>query len=266
MNNELKVYNKFGKEVNILHFQGNNLEQFKRTSQLIFDLANLDPLEDNLSIVMCWTDDEKCILLQQLIKNQIPFTNALPGNYNYLNEWDMRNKIKYYIECLENDINTDIVLLLDGYDVLFVSTKDIVKKFLSQPYRILFNSTVNNFPNVHIDTIPNRLQYERFSPFFNAGCCIGYREDLIKFYKECYELIDIPNELNSEQFIVRHAFANYSYNPEQRFVWIDFKRDIFNSMGYMSCEFNCDTMTLNITDNLLVPKNQRDAERISGNY
>ncbi len=262
MNDILKVYNKFGKEINVLHFQGKNLEQFVHTSILIYELSKLDPLEKNLSVVACWTDDEKCILNKQFIKNNLILHNALPINYDYTQLWDMRNKIKYYIDYLENYINTDIVMLLDGYDVLLASTKDIVAKFLSQPYHILFNSTVNNYPLANIDYIWNRYQYDQFCPFFNAGCCIGYRKDLIKFYKECYELINIPNNYNSEQFIVRHAFAKYSNIHNQDFIWIDFKRDIFHSMGYMVSSYNADECTITINDNLLVPKNQRDTEKI----
>lgn len=265
MEEQLKVYNKFGKEVNVLHFQGKNLEQFVNTSILIYELSHLIPLENDLSIVSCWTDDERCILKQQFDKNNLILHNALPNDYDWNQPWDMRNKIKFYIDYLENQITTDIVMLLDGYDVLLTSTNDIVKKFKSQPYRILFNSTVNNYPPVNIDYIPNRFRYDEFSPFFNAGCCIGYRKDLIKFYKECYELVDIPNEFNSEQLVLRHAFAKYSNVPIQNFIWIDFKRDIFHSMGYMMSNYNAKKGTIQILDNLLVPKNKRDSEKILEN-
>lgn len=257
---KIKVINKFNKEVNILHFQGNNLEQFVKTSSLIFNFCQLDPLEKDLTIVACWTDVTKCILAQQFIKNNLTLYNALPNNYDYNQPWDMRNKIKYYIDYLENEVKTNIVMLLDGYDVLLSSTKDIVKKFTNQPYRILFNSTTNNFPDVDIDHIPNRLSYDRFAPFFNAGCCIGYKEDLIKFYKECYELINIDNPYNSEQYVVRYAFSKYSDDPNQKFIWIDFERNIFHSMGYMSCDFNSENNIIKITDNLYVAKNLRDSE------
>ena len=186
--------------------------------------------------------------------------NALSNDHDYSQPWDMRYKIKYYIEYLENHIDTDIVMLLDGYDVLLSSTDNIIDKFLSQPYRILFNSTVNNYPDVVIDYIPNRLQYDKFSPFFNAGCCIGYKNDLITFYKECYDLIDIENKFNSEQYIIRHAFAKYSKDLNQHFIWIDFKRDIFNSMGYMTCSYNAEDKILKISDNLYIPRNLRDSE------
>lgn len=262
MEQNLKVYNKFDKEVNVLHFQGKNLEQFINTSILIYELAKLDQLEENLSIIACWTNYEKCILAQQFYKNDLKLHNALPDDYDFSQPWDMRDKIKFYIDYLENNITTDIVMLLDGYDVLLTSTKDIVKKFLSQPYRILFNSTVNNYPFVNIDIIQGRFKYDRFCPFFNAGCCIGYREDLIKFYKECYELVDIPNEFNSEQFVVRHAFAKYSNDPNQNFIWIDFNRDIFHSMGYMMSNYNAEQCTIKIFDNLLIPKNKRDSEKV----
>ena len=262
INNPIKVINKNDKEVNVLHFQGRNLEQFVNTSILIFNYCKLEPLENNLSIVACWTDDERCVLAQQFHKNNLILHNALPDDYDLSQPWDMRNKIQFYIDYLENNIDTDIVMLLDGYDVLLTSTNNIVKKFLDQPYRILFNSTVNKFPPVDIDYIPNRLSYDRFAPFFNAGCCIGYRIDLINFYKECYDLIDMPNEFNSEQYIVRHVFAKYSNDPNQKYVWIDFERNIFNSMGYMSSNYSQESNIIKIVDNLYVPKNIRDGESV----
>lgn len=262
MEDNLKVYNKYDKEVNILHFQGKNLEQFINTSLLIYESCKLNPLEENLSIVSCWTDNEKCILNQQFEKNNLILHNALPNNYGNNRKWDMRNKIEFYIDYLENNIDTDIVVLVDGYDVLFTSTKDIVNKFTSQPYHILFNSTANNYPFVNIDKIQDREKYDRFAPFFNAGCCIGYRKDLINFYKECYQIIDIPNQYNSEQYVLRNVFSKYSNIQNQNFVWIDFKRDIFNSMGYMMSNYNAETNTLHIYDNLLIPQNKRDIEKL----
>ena len=262
MEESLKVYNKYGKEVNILHFQGKNLEQFVNTSMLIYELCKLDSLEEDLSVVSCWTDYEKCILGQQFRNNNLTLHNALPGDYDLSQPWDMRNKIKFYINYLEYNIDTDIVILVDAYDVLFPSTKDIVKKFKEQPYHILFNSTVNNFPFVNIDKIPNRLEQDRFAPFFNAGCCIGYRYDLIRFYQECYNLVNIPNEFESEQYILRHVFSNYSEYPNKVFVGIDFKRNIFNSMGFMMSNYNSEENTIYIYDNVLMPQNKRDSERI----
>lgn len=257
----IKTLNKYNKEINILHFQGKNLEQFEKTSKLIFEDVKLDPIEENLSIVSCWTNNVDCVLAQQLWKNNIKIYNALPSDYDFNKPWDMRNKIKYYIDCLENIITTDIVLLLDGYDVLFSSTKDIVKKFKAQPYRILFNSTVNNYPPVYIDEIKNRDNYDNFAIFFNAGCCIGYREDLIKFYKRCYQIINIENLFNSEQYVLRHVFSEYSNDPSQQFIWIDFKRDIFHTMGYMLANYDANTKIIKIIDNLEVPQNKRDSEK-----
>lgn len=243
----MKVLNKYGKEVNILHFQGASSGELKRTLSLVFYQFKLEPLENNLAIVSCWTDWRRCLLGHQLKRYNIPLINAVPSEFN--SKWDMRKKIKFYIDCLEN-IKEDIVLLLDAYDVVLTSTKDIVEKFKAQPYRILFNTSVNNYPNVNIDKIPKRKELDSFSHFLNAGCCIGYREDLTRFYKECYEFIDIPNKHCSEQFVVRHAFAKYSEDLNQRFIWLDFKRDIFNTMAGMKCTYN--HPVLSITDNDLL--------------
>ena len=245
----LKVLNNRDIQVNILHFQGRNLQILKKTANLVYHYANLNPINDKeLSIVSCWTDNFRCILYNQLIKFNIHVINALPKDYNYDMGWDMRNKIKYYIECLENQVNTKYVLLLDGYDVLFASTNDIIKKFEKSGYRIIFNTSYNNYPDEFIDIVPNR-ETLGFFKYFNAGCCIGYREDLIKFYKECLEYIDVPNPLNSEQKIIRMGFAKYSNDPNQRFIWVDRDRDIFHTMAFTKCSYDADTNTLKITDN-----------------
>ena len=123
----LKVLNNRNIEVNILHFQGKNVEVLNRTFNLVKNYAQLDPIEKDLSIVSCWSDNQKCHLLHQLQKNNIELINAIPSHYDYSKQWDMKNKIRYYIDCLELRVNTKYVLLLDGYDVLFSSTKILLK-------------------------------------------------------------------------------------------------------------------------------------------
>ena len=230
----LIALNNKNEEVNILHFQGGNIFPLDKIFNIVKNNAELKPIS-NLSIISCWTDDSKCHLLHQLTKNNINLINALPEDYDFSQKWDMRNKIRYYINCLEN-INTTYSLLLDGYDVLFVSTDNILNKFKNKGYKIIFNTTINNYPDEKIDIIYNNEKYE--FKYFNAGCCIGYTSELLKFYKECLEYINIENKLNSEQKILRHAFSKYSNDPKQRFIYCDFRRNIFHSMGFTKCSYN----------------------------
>ena len=244
----VKVINNNGLEVNILHFQGKSKEILRNTFTFIEDNIVLDKnINKELSFVSCWTDDNKCCLYKQLKKFNITLINALPNDYDYSQHWDMRNKIYFYIDCLKNKVNTDVVLLLDGYDVLLSSTESILEKFKETGYRIIFNTTYNNYPNENIDYIENR-RHLGFFQYFNAGCCIGYREDLIKFYTECLNYIDIPNPVRSEQKVLRHCFANYSNDTQQKFVWLDVDRNIFHTMAYTNPIYNEETNTIQILD------------------
>ena len=242
----LKVLNDNNVEVNVLHFQGKSREILKTYFNLIKDRVVLDNIEDSLSIVSCWTDYDKCYLYKQLKKFNINLINSLPDNYDISQPWDMRNKIRFYIDCLTNKVNTEYVMLLDGYDVLFTSTKDILTKFKSTGYRIIFNTTYNNYPPENIDYIEDRKNRVGFFQYFNAGCCIGYRQDLIKFYTQCLDYIDIPNPANSEQKILRHCFSNYSNDLNQKFVWLDTGRSIFHTMAYTKPIYNEPDNTIQI--------------------
>ena len=243
-----KVINDKNNYLNVLHFQGNNKNILPKTFKLIYDNIYLNPIDKDLSIVSCWTDDSKCCLYNQLNKFNINLINALPNDYNFSSQWNMINKIKYYIDCLENKVHTKYVMLLDGYDVLFVSTDNILEKFLSMNYKIIFNTSRNNYPDETIDYIENRFELDFFC-YFNAGCCIGYKNDVLKFYKECLNYINIYNPFNSEQKVIRTCFANYSNNKHQRFVWLDFDRRIFQTMAYTKCNYNAKTKLLTIVEN-----------------
>lgn len=243
-----KTLNKFNKEVNILHFQGKNISLMPKTVNAVYKKAKLYNLNNNIAIVTIFTNKKKAILAHQLEKNHIQYFNALPNDYDYSQEWYMPNKIKYFINILEK-IDSKVILILDAYDVLISSFDNIYEKFINQKYRILFNATYNNFPDEEIDYIENREQYDDWHKYFNAGCCIGYKEDLIRFYSECLEFINIENKLNSEQKIVRTCFAKYSNNKNQNFVWIDFKRNIFNTIGMEAINYNAYNNILIITDN-----------------
>ena len=246
----LRVLNNRDVEVNVLHFQGKNVEVLNKTFNLVKQYAKLDPIEKDLTLVSCWTDNRKCHLYQQLLRQDIELINALPSNYDYSQQWDMRNKIRYYIDCLNTKVNTRYVMLLDGYDVVFASTKNILSKFKNLGYKIIFNTSFNNFPEEDIDYIENRDDLGFFK-YFNAGCCIGYTKDVIKFYEECLNYINVYNPINSEQKILRYAFAKYSNDKNQRFIWVDKYRDIFHTMALTTCDYNAPTRTLRIDNNII---------------
>lgn len=224
---------------NVLHFHGQNGAQLPITFNAVANehIVNIQYDRKKLSIVSCWTDDEQCCLLHQCQKFGIPLDNVVPDDYDRTQTWYMPNKIKFFLDYLQNKCNTELVMFLDGYDVLFTSLSEIIPKFKRYGFRILFNPSCNNYPNIFIDRLYNRQNLGLYR-YFNAGCCIGYREDLIKFYSEALEHINEPNPWNSEQLVLRYAFKKYANDPEQRFVGIDYKCTLFKSMGCTNSTIN----------------------------
>lgn len=208
--------------INVLHFPGTTRKVYHQVFKSELDKVILEEVPE-LDIISCWTDDNDCILYQQLKKQNINLINAYPGVK--VKSWDMRNKIKWYIDTLERS-DKDICLLLDGYDVLLVSLDNIIEKFKSSGTRILFNSTKANYPRLDIEYIENREQYG-YDHWLNAGCCIGYRQDLINFYKEALSYFKEARETRSEQHLIRLAFKNHTKEE----VWVDFDRLIFSTLG-----------------------------------
>lgn len=246
--NRIKVMRN-GKELNVLHFCGRSLKEFPSTTKLVYELIELDTnINPDLTIISCWTDDNRCMLYQQLKKHGIKLHNCLPKTYNkWYSTWHMPYKVNYILSYLVNHVKTKYVLILDGYDVLMTNTTTLLDKFLNQKYRILFNATPNNFPEETIDIVPGRENLGRHC-YFNAGCCIGYREDLIKFYAEALEYMCLPNPLNSEQKLLRHVYANYSEDPNQTFVGFESNPDIFLAMPLSTVKSDPETNTLQISD------------------
>ena len=219
------VTNRFGKEVNVLHFCGSSIQDFPITIKNIYNNIKLGEIDNNLTLLSCWTDDSKCILYGQLKKNNIKLHNAIPKEYNFNSTWYMPYKIVYILQYLLNSVTTEYTMILDGYDVLMTSTDNILKKINSQSYKILFNASPNNYPDIIVDNIPDREKLGTYR-YFNAGCCIGKTKDLIKFYSTSLKYINVDNPKNSEQLIMRYAFSEL-----MDCVGIDYNNLIFNCMG-----------------------------------
>lgn len=234
----LIVQDEYGETANVLHFHGQNINQLTNTFNLIYNEHIVDSNYDRnkLAIVSTWTDEKLCCLLQQCKRFDIPLINCVQEKYDKTLPWYMPNKIKFFIETLES-IDNELVMFLDGYDILLTHLDDIIYKFENQKYRILFGPSCNNYPNVQVDVIYGRTQLGVYR-YFNAGCCIGYREDLLKFYKEALEYISIDNPWNSEQYVLRNAFAKYSNDTTQNFIGVDHKCSIFRSMGMTDSSYN----------------------------
>lgn len=254
----MKVYNivdEYWNTPNVLHFHGQNINQLANTFRVISTDHIVDSNFDKnkLAIVSTWTEEDHCCLLQQCIKFDIPLINCIPQDYDRTQEWYMPNKIKFFINVLEN-IDNELVMFLDGYDVLLVHLDDIIERYETQPYDILFGPSCNNYPNIKIDRLWGRTNMGVYR-YFNAGCVIGKRISLIEFYKKALGYINKENPWNSEQFIMRYAFSEYSFNKKQTFVGIDFNCKIFRSMGVTDSSVNENTGSIYFSCNRQLKKN-----------
>jgi hypothetical protein len=220
-NKDFLVVNFHSSPVNVSHFQGTSRDRLGDFMELVKTKSTLE-LPEGLTVLTTYTDPDKCILYQQLNKSGINCLNTL----DYLNNldeegWSMTKKIDLIREGLKH-VDTEIVLICDGYDVYINSFDNILQKFKSTGLKMLFNGTKNNFPATHVDRIPYRDWRGEYR-YFNAGCAIGYKDDFIKFYDDCAEIIDkVSNPWDSEQLILRHVFAKYSENVNSDNPYMDF--------------------------------------------
>lgn len=249
----MNIINHNGHRPNVLHFHGDNINQLPKTFKYVYDECPVSGYDySKLAIVSTWTDDDRCWLLKQCNKHYIPLINCVPKDYDKTQPWYMPNKIKFFLETLDN-IDQEYVMFLDGYDVLLTGLDDIIQKFEDSKYDIVFGPSCNNYPDVLVDVIPFRTKKGVYR-YFNAGCCIGKKESLKKFYRECLNYIDIPNPLQSEQLVIRHAFAKYSSDLNQTFIGVDHECKIFQSMGVLDCNVDYDHKTVTMIPNRIPKK------------
>ena len=215
---------------NILHFPGeaSHIKEYWLT--LIEEKSSFANV-DNLTIITFATDENNSPLINQLKRNNINYINAVDDK----SDWVNTKKIGYLLNALEK-VETEYVLILDGYDVVIQDLNNILDKFKTLNHRIIFNATHNNYPNIEIDKIPNRESLGDFC-YLNAGGCIGYKEDIQKFYQKVLAVQNnVENPNNSEQLLVRTVFAEYSDKKDNNFVFIDYSSTIFqvwNSCFYV---------------------------------
>ena len=214
-------------DFNIVHFQGSSSVAF---DTFLKDLWNrqLKSVPEDLTIISIWTDSNKCVLYQQLQKNNIPIINCyIPTEESWTNPY----KIKCILNQLKN-IKTKYTLILDGYDVVINNFDNLILKFKTFNAGIVFNASKNNYPGYYEDA-PMKQHSSKFR-YLNAGCCIGYTDKLIEFYElvnKQYES-EPTNKWNSEQLIVRKVFKDYcNYTDDYNLVKLDTECSIFQTFG-----------------------------------
>lgn len=243
----MKIYNFHGKKPCIYHFQGHE-EKLQKIRREYDEYKANELLEcpDNLTIITTYTDENAAEVCIRLRAAGIPWINAIPDNVTTEN-FCLPDKIKYIASALEK-VTTKYVLIVDAYDVVIRELSTIIPKFHNESCRVLFNATINKYPLVNVDALPFRDYLGNFR-YFNAGCCIGYTEDVISIYKKAETYLStISNNYGSEQYILRHVFRELG--PQMLMpnapLKIDYQCNVFcclgNALIYMSTDEYNDTV------------------------
>lgn len=208
----LKFISPFNNVIKILHFPGTRTFE-RRLALKRHSTFKIKRIPENLTIITTANDyfRENAILIKQLKASNIQFINAVSEDTK---SWNNRFKIRYILDTLKN-ITTEYCLILDSIDVAIVDNLDnIIDDFKTYNVGALYNGTTEEFPTIQIEEIPNRV--ENYGPysFFNAGCCIGETDALLKIYEEAQEIIDNTNleedsHSNSEQYFMRQVYAKH---------------------------------------------------------
>lgn len=210
---------------NIFHFQGQSRYHY---APLFKEISAQEIDNDSrIHILTIATDTNLSPVIRQMERNNVSFINL--WNNSYYCSWTNIKKIELIIDQLSKLQNKDIVLMMDGYDTAIRSLNGLYEKFVNNPYKILFNGTKHNWPHIRIDRYRDRDFVGDFC-YFNAGVVMGYTKELLDFYQSSLKYIGLENPWKSEQFIIRHAWAEHS-EEESRQIDFDHHCRLFQTMG-----------------------------------
>lgn len=217
---------------NILHFQGKAKQHYSGLLQMM--VQNKLTNDPRITIVTCATDESQSKLITQLKQNNIPYVNCFQPTYYHI--WDNTHKIKYLVDYLKTIQDNQIYMIVDGYDVAIQSLEGLYDKFIATGKEIMFNATKHNWPKISIDRLHERDFIGEFK-YFNAGVCMGYGKALKDFYNQCLEehMNTTENPWDSEQFIIRKVWANYSEDLN-RTIDFDYNCTMFQTFGSTQLE------------------------------
>lgn len=181
------------------------------------------------------TVERTALLVDQLKSKNIPHVNGAEG----VKFWQNPLKIELAVEHTKR-IDTEYTLVTDARDVMLTGRlDDIVDRFQRYDKKILFAATKNNYPDMMIDQVRDRDFMYPFM-YLNAGCAFGRTEDLHRFYTRASELKrEIENPDFSEQFVIRHAFAE-----DTESVGFDWRCSIFQCFSNTFIEQQDDIVTI----------------------
>ena len=170
---------------------------------------------NNLEIVTYATHNEKYFphLLQSAKRNNLKLT-VLGFNTKWLGFIDKFNK---FFDYLNTKNNNDIIMFVDGFDVIFNNTsqKNIISKFKMFNTKILFSKHENSFsfPTCNNNTI-------------NTGLYMGY----VKYLKILLNnIINFNNDenLSDDQFLMNYYCNNINIMFFKQYTAIDVNNIVF---------------------------------------
>jgi len=135
-------------------------------------------------------------------------------------------KFKLMSEFLETKKDTDIVIFIDGYDVLLLHCKDIISRFREFKKPIVFSIDDREDDNIFVDYIKRRMFGN--SPV-NAGGYIGYVWALKRLFDEIKSRCDFNNEGEDDQKCIAEM-VNTKYKPFSNLVTMDNRMVIFRTL------------------------------------
>ena len=229
-----------------------------------------------LEILICNSKIEPDITQQSLEILNYPYIwlgKGIDWNYNTI-------KIRLFLDYLKKS-NSKYVMGLDGSDVVVIDNPEIILERYLKYYKdkkLVFASELTSFPKYYkwqeevfskdakvsktnlgsselyrYNWPSNKLENNKYC-FLNAGCWIGEREYVIKFFESIEKYIG----MKSEQTYVQEAFANTFPN-----TWIDNKCILFQCM--VCCDESEIKHMLNKEDILICKENYKSKFKIMKN-
>lgn len=144
--------------------------------------------------------------------------------------WDWRtNKIINYLQKCNM---SDIVMLIDGFDVLVLSTpKEIIEKFKKMSCNVLFscshisrgqpNNNSFTYKNIAFPSVKKYFKSDK-NFILNAGTIMGYSKHLLQLYLQIQRQQKIRG-INDDQILLNSmnlSFLKYNIDFDSKIFWI----------------------------------------------
>lgn len=155
---------------------------------------------------------------------------GLPINYITQTKWNgFFDKVHNMLKVVQNLSDTDIVVFVDGFDVLAIGElEEIQTKFLDADCEILFGAELNCWPGDYLGRFPNVGSKNNYR-FLNSGGFIGYKRAVLDLYtwKSLEEIAYICKTCGGDQgYFIEYFMANFGVKNMK----LDSECQIFQNM------------------------------------